>query len=137
MKAFFEEEVSMEWAHFEGDRWSSKPARELASIRMTPFRFIVWTEIKRLCMDRIVATMQEDAFKTAVHQNFYYGGDGATQYTPEVVIGQFLEKKLEELAPKMAQAFFLQSFANLAEGLKANIMDTVRSEVTNGNGPTY
>jgi hypothetical protein len=118
IKAYFEEETNVEWSTRKSPAaqgWHTKDLLE-AKVRMTPFRFQVWTALNELMQSKIDTVFGVE-MQAAVSPIF----DGDGTQTMEAYLSDMMDKKLEELAPKMAQAMFAKMFVEAVDVAKADI----------------
>ena len=118
--AFFETEENLVWQRREehtNDPWCKKYYHELI-YSMTPFRLMVWQALKEQITERFKKVIDDDKFRSYVT----FSQDGE-----ETEITAWMEKKLEEIAPKMAAAMFKNVFAAAVDQAK----NEIKQEMTN------
>ncbi len=132
VKAFFEEPstpftiVEQKIAGSYGSR--DTVGHELHT-KLTPFRALVWKACSDRCMDEIKKALDGDGLKLIVEKEWQYptnGGSGQ-EVTKNVVMGEILGKKLEEIAPKMVMSLFRDMFVAAASQAKYELVNEMRA----------
>lgn len=118
VKAFFED-PGAEWVVTQINGSYQRDALHTLQTRMTPFRRLVWEKVQGLCKAKIEELLTDGTLRGYVN-NYSYDGKPV-----EVQLSEFLEKKLSELAPKMAETFFRGAFGVAVEQAKQEIRNEI------------
>ncbi len=119
VKAFFEE-PGAEWVVAQINGSYQRDALHTLQSKMTPFRRMVWEKVQGLCSAKIEAVLNNDTLRGYVDN--WSGPDGRTV---KIELSDFLEAKLNEIAPKMATAYFRAAFGASVEQAKQQIRDEI------------
>lgn len=121
VKAFFEE-PGVEWvvAEKHSGGYGSQNTTYTLQSKMTPFRRMVWVRVSELCKAKIDNLLTGDTLRS--HVNNYSGHSGRDA---EVELSDYLEKKLNEIAPAMAVTFFRGAFGAAVEQAKHEIRNEI------------
>ncbi len=125
IKAYFEEPTDMVFVEGEAPtmHWGNavgQARRDAFKARMTPFRLLVWTAVTDHCHAHLQGLLGGEKFR-AMMNTVYGNGD----QTVEVQMSEWMGKKLEQLAPKMAMHFFAQALVMATDEAK----NRIRSEL--------
>jgi len=107
-----EEPVAQTWG-------SSKTARTYAS--MTPFRRRVWEAIDAMVGVNLDATLSGETFKALVATTYSDNGERT-----HADLSAMLERKLEELAPKIMAEMFRGMFGQAVVRAKQEVLNELR-----------
>jgi hypothetical protein len=116
--AFFESEVTFIWEERVKDPNSYASGKlEQLSMKISPFRQIVWKHLTELVNKRLERFKQDPNYSITS-----YWDDNTTHYK----LSEHLDKKLEELAPKMAAKLFQDMFATSVQQAKISVMNELK-----------
>lgn len=104
MTAFFEESVEFEIVKGESGGFSRPSTPDKIVGKVSPFRLIVWEVVNELVREKTNEFIYSDDFKTEIYHNEF-----GQQQTTE--LNEFLDKKLEDFAMRMARNMFKDLFA--------------------------
>ena len=124
IKAFFEVESSTYTSRSLGGYGNQ---REFVT-SCTPFRLIVWEEVRKQIQPKLQEVFDSDAWKT---ETFWVGNEQQTQ------INELLEKKLESMVTKMAASMFHNMFAQAVQGAKWDLQNDVQTILQNAGVNSY
>jgi len=122
VKAFFDTEIKYEFTKAVSDNrssWSSGPDVYALRMGITPFRQMVWAKVQALCVAQIETILSSEKFMGCITEAW-----GSGSY--EIQLNEVMEKKLLELAPKMAAEFFRTGFASALGSIKETIKQEIR-----------
>jgi len=125
VKAFFEHTKEWEWeskihSYSSSNYHNPKEYRETLKIHVTPFRAEVWQAIREYLKSEIEKVLNNSNLKT----NTTWDGSnkGIEEFTSD-----YLNRKLEELAPSMAKAMMSNIFGEAVKEAK----EQIRNELGN------
>ena len=123
INAFFDEKTVFEWEGKKVGYWNDAKLEQTTRVKMSPFRYQVWGEIRKQINDKISRVFMSPEFMAHITQ----GWNMNNNQTIDAVLSDMLNKKLEELAPKMAASMFQQMFVQAVDTAKMDIKNDLLS----------
>ena len=119
IQAFFECELSYVWTEQpKTSEYYNRDKVQKLEIRITPFRQMVWEELRKELSQKIKEYYERPDFTSIV------GWNGVESH-----LSAYLDQKLAEIAPKMAERMFRDMFASVVVQAKQEVI----SQLTDHN----
>ena len=129
IQAYFDEATEVNWVTERSDNRGYFSNNDLLKIKlkMTPFRFQVWSEIRKLMDSKIEMLFNTELSATTTQVCDNYGNQ-----TMEAYLSDRMEKMLQKLAPKMAEQMFSVMFVDAVNAVKADLKNELANSMQQG-----
>ena len=125
---FYEDQTDLEFERLqETDSWGRRKEGRtyILSARLSPFRYMVWNEVRKQIDMELQSFFQGDAWNCYINSEW----DNNQIEHKKVEMGESLQKMLEEMTIKIASSMFSGMFAKCFEDVKYNWQEEVKRQI--------